>query len=130
MYIVLNKYTFRICIPLHVKKHYFIDFCGLFLNHQKPSVYLQGFHILFKHFLVVFHHKICVFIIFISFFDDVTNFRSAACDCMYAIVLVSTLILAANILNMAFVVNYENSSIVVFAHDQPRASYRFCSKNI
>ena len=32
----------------------------------------------------VFHHKICVFIIFISFFDDVTNFCSAACDCMYA----------------------------------------------
>ena len=84
MYIVLNKYTFRICILLHVKKHYFIDFCGLLLNHQKPSVYLQGFHVLFKHFLVVFHHKICVFIIFISFFDDVTNFRSAACDCMYA----------------------------------------------
>ena len=26
--------------------------------------------------LFVFHHKICVFIIFISFFDEVTNFRN------------------------------------------------------
>ena len=31
-------------------------------------------HILFWYFFVVFHHKICVFIIFISFFDKVSNF--------------------------------------------------------
>ena len=33
-------------------------------------------HILFWYFFVVFHHKICVFIIFISFFDKVSNFRN------------------------------------------------------
>ena len=27
-------------------------------------------------FFVVFHHEICVFIIFISFFDEVSNFRT------------------------------------------------------
>ena len=31
-------------------------------------------HIHFWHFFVVFHQKICVFIIFISFFDEVLNF--------------------------------------------------------
>ena len=38
---------------------------------------LNVFFILSWHFfLVVFHHKICVFIIFISFFDEVSNFRN------------------------------------------------------
>ena len=31
----------------------------------------------FRHFFAVFHHKICVFIIFISFFDKVSNFRNS-----------------------------------------------------
>ena len=30
----------------------------------------------FWHYFVVFYHKICVFIIFISFFDEVSNFRN------------------------------------------------------
>ena len=33
-------------------------------------------HTLFWHFLVAFHQKICVFIIFISFFDEVSNFSN------------------------------------------------------
>ena len=33
-------------------------------------------HILFWYFFVIFHHKICVFMIFISFFDKVSNFCS------------------------------------------------------
>ena len=33
-------------------------------------------HVLFRHFFVAFYQKICVFIIFISFFDKVSNFRN------------------------------------------------------
>ena len=33
-------------------------------------------HILFWHFLFVFHQSNCIFIIFISFFDTVSNFRN------------------------------------------------------
>ena len=33
------------------------------------------FHILFWHCFVVFHHKICVFLIFIAFFGKLPNFR-------------------------------------------------------
>ena len=33
-------------------------------------------NILFLTFFVVFNHKICVFIIFSSFFDEVSNFRN------------------------------------------------------
>ena len=33
-------------------------------------------HILLRQFFVVFHQKICVFIIFISFSDKVSNFRN------------------------------------------------------
>ena len=38
-----------------------------------PTLY---FYVLFWHFFVVFHHKICIFIIFISFSDKVSNFRN------------------------------------------------------
>ena len=34
------------------------------------------FHIIFLHFFVVFHYKICVFITFISFLDSVSNFQN------------------------------------------------------
>ena len=34
------------------------------------------FHLLFWHDFVVFHHKFCVFIILISFYDNVSNFRN------------------------------------------------------
>ena len=34
------------------------------------------FHLLFWHFFVVFHHKFCVFIVFIYFYDEVSNFCS------------------------------------------------------
>ena len=35
------------------------------------------FHLIFFwHFVNVFHQKICVFIIFISFFDEASNFRN------------------------------------------------------
>ena len=30
----------------------------------------------FDHFFIVFYHRICIFIIFISFFDKVSNFRN------------------------------------------------------
>ena len=36
-------------------------------------IYFFGFFFV----VVVFHHKICVFIIFISFFDEVSNFRNS-----------------------------------------------------
>ena len=37
------------------------------------KILLYCYHLLFWHFFVVFHHKICVFIIF-TFFDKVSNF--------------------------------------------------------
>ena len=37
---------------------------------------LKNFYVLFWHIFVVFHHKICAFIIFISFSDEVSNFRN------------------------------------------------------
>ena len=41
--------------------------------HKKCSLVLLH---TFMTFFVVFHHKICVFIILISFFDEVSNFRN------------------------------------------------------
>ena len=46
--------------------------CGEFII----KILLNGFNYLFDIFVVVFHHKICVFVIFISFFDEVSNFRN------------------------------------------------------
>ena len=39
------------------------------------KILLNGFKYFFGFFVVVFRHKICDFIIFISFFDEVSNFR-------------------------------------------------------
>ena len=44
-------------------------------DHNKE--YYSMFSYTFLAFLAVFHHKICVFIIFISFFDKVLNFRNS-----------------------------------------------------
>ena len=50
--------------------------------HQGPVGRVQNknttlyFHLLFWQFFAVFYLKICVFIIFISFFDEVSNFRN------------------------------------------------------
>ena len=41
--------------------------------HNKSAT--ESFHMLFWHFVVVFHHEISVFVIFISFFNEVSNFR-------------------------------------------------------
>ena len=43
-------------------------------DHNKE--YYSMFSYTFLAFLAVFHHKICVFIIYISFFDKVLNFRN------------------------------------------------------
>ena len=37
---------------------------------------VDAFIYFFWHFVVVFYHKICVFIIFISFFDEISNFHN------------------------------------------------------
>ena len=73
------------CVPLTISFHlYFLRISKVWsmLHHgsvgqvQSKECYFKFTHTLLWHFFVVFHQKICVFIIFISFFDEVSNFRN------------------------------------------------------
>ena len=45
--------------------------------HVHKKMFLNAFIYFSDIFLLFFHHKICVFVIFISFFDKVSNFRNS-----------------------------------------------------
>ena len=66
-------------ISCHLYISVFLKFVACYVTGQwgefKIKNVIYCFHVPFKHFFVVFHHKVCVFIIFGSFFDKVPNFR-------------------------------------------------------
>ena len=73
------------CVPLAISYHLDIFFVSLrfgacYITGQWSELRVKNatlcLHVLFRHFFVAFYQKICFFIIFISFFDKVSNFRN------------------------------------------------------
>ena len=60
-------------IFLHLSKVWSMLHHGSVRRVKNKSTTLS-FHLLFWHFFVIFHHQNCGFIIFISFFDELSNF--------------------------------------------------------
>ena len=73
--------TIGVCSSNKMIPIYFLRLCKVWsILHQEPvgqvlkKMLLNAF-VYFQAFFVAFHHKICVFIIFISFFSYLPNFR-------------------------------------------------------
>ena len=104
------------CIRLTKWHHYiffvYLKFGACYITGQwgdfrvKNATIRLHIHFCYFFFFVVFHHKICVFIIFISFFDKVSNFRNriltnkkcelVVCNCQWNCMLRNNAKLARN----------------------------------